>query len=449
MMKEMSKAIIIILVSVLLLQVFGSCSVGIQNDKPVPSADSSMPPADPTALPSNTSYIPEPTPDPYPRETSGYLLSYDPGAEVYFSFSNQDVDFYPGSYFSTRSFYILSTHRADTADIKVEFEMQNEYEVSIADITREYHLYSNGDIYWGISYDHYCCIKGFDWQELNTLRCAANSSEAQRESLDPGTVTGWEQTPESAAFQEKELEYWDEYRSLDMSTLPEFYVYGVDVFLPSVAQEQGIIPETVERCTVTFNGKSYAVAFGKWIFHDSFPDALKQYSPYVQQRNYALLSITGGLCTEGYLNLQSVFDLGVSKDVTVTGISVYEDKAEVVGAHIYIDNGEGETSSDYYWDASMPFDLLNGTQAVIDIIIRDDSFKNYEIGRSIYLILDYESDGRPFRIVTPCNLTRRTNAAEAYLMVFENVDMNDYYAWQRVYLYEPFLAEMPDSWRDW
>ena len=91
-------------------------------------------------------------------------------------------------------------------------------------------------------------------------------------------------------------------------------------------------------------------------------------------------------------------------------------------------------SSDFYWDMSEPLEIYAGDLVAIDLEYYDPAavYIDYETALWGYLIYEYE--GGTACKSSQCMISSGINFYELYAMVFDGIDMEDYY-WDYYYLF--------------
>lgn len=370
---------------------------------------------------------------------------------MYLTLINQDSDFYPDSVFAARMFYLITREPVPLSQISVELPMKNEYSVTVYDDTEEWR-----SLPFGLTYENYLCLKGTDWHNLGNLFIRAKEAEKLQSSYY-GT-DDQEYWKANAVSQESYNEYnkhYDEYRALSVEELPEFHVYAITVMIPQMGNSSGLADETVSEMNISISGREYDVHFGEWRFHSKYPGELKLNKPGVKQNALAVMSVSSGVCAEGFINVDPAFDFSAMKGITLTGVRSFGASPKLIGAHVIVTQdedivGEGDAeiqSADYYWDLAMPLDIPTGANVKVSIIMQDDRFDEYEFDVTMFLILDYELEERPCTLIMPCDLKAYHSCAERAIMAIAGVDLTDYYAYYYVPAYCAFIDEMPESWK--
>lgn len=386
-----------------------------------------------------------------PVYTGEPLIKLEPEARVYIGLANQDCDLYPETYFGSLHFYIITLDHYAARDIQVEIPMQTKHSIRIDDITDVYRKWEENGLYQGFSYYDYMCMRGADWKTIYDLKL---STEEKLKEIDSAEIEDYQKKSEmwddaKKPYTDALYTYYDDYEQLSGNDLPEFHVYNVNVSIDGFDDPKlGLYEETADHAKIIIGESIYEVEFGEWRIHKSLPAALKTKTYGIRQKMIAVTTIIDSPYSGGFVRLQDALSFVSSKDLTITGMRYFGNDLEVLGAHVNIKSEDGAdgTAQDFYWDMNMPLDVSAGQIFDADIFIHDDRFKEYEVNMTLFIVMDYETDGRECSMLIPCTLERLNNCSETYLLSLGGVDIGEYKYYFYVPSFEGYLFDMPQSW---
>lgn len=399
-----------------------------------------------------------------PEYTGTPLIEPDPDREVYISLANQDCDFYPDDYITGVSLNIISKKMYDESEIGISIDMQTPYEVTVWDQTDDLRQKmpenSAGDFFCNY---HYLSMQGVDWRELGQLalddakiRIEQDQylAQAQHNVLDP----------EFQALQEIRQRYQDtmegyqrQFDAMPPEEIPSFYAYSVGIEFTdlsvSLGAERELYDETVEELEVQLGDQRIPVRFGQWRFHTQKPEELTANNPGVKKDIFARMDTRENPYHDGYLRMSDALQFTTLKDITITGVRTLGADIPIVGALVRLGEQVDKDSisfsgvNDFYWDMKMPIDVPAGVVVCVDLFLRDERFAQYETSSTLYVVLEYEMEGRACTMTVPCHLDRQNPIWDTYLMAFEGIDMGEYYTCFFNPQFADYVWTMPEEWR--
>ena len=399
-----------------------------------------------------------------PEYTGTMLIEPDPDREVYISLANQDCDFYPDDYFTGVGMNIISKKMYDESEIGISIDMQTPYKVTVWDRTDECHQKMAdsiaGDFFCNY---HYLSLQGADWRELGQLALDEINSRAeqakylaqeQHSVLDPEFQALQEI---GQRYQETMEGYRRQFEAVPLEEIPSFYVYTVAIeftdITVSVGAERELYDETVEELEVQLGDQRIPVRFGQWRFHTQKPEELTSNNPGVKKEIFAYLDTRENPYHDGYLRLSSALQFTTLKDITITGVRTLGADIPIVGALVRMgeqvnkDRISFSGVNDFYWDLKMPIDVPAGPVVSVDLFFRDERFAQYETNSTVYVVMEYEMEGRACTMTIPCGLDRQNSIWDTYLMAFEGIDLGEYYTCFYNPQYADYVWTMPEEWR--
>ena len=396
--------------------------------------------------------------DTVPEYTGVPLIQPDPDREYYINLANQDCDFYAGGLFTGASLTIISKREYPISEIGVSIEMQNAYQVEVRNMTDLYHQKieenSNGN---GFSDYHYMTMQGIDWRELGQMAVDNANIGLEQIKYSAGDAKFWELEGTKKQYSDDMETYREQFRAIPEEEIPSFYVYDVFISFEDVCPINGKQPkvydETVEELEVQLGDQRIPVRFGQWRFHAQAPEELTSGSSDFQQSLMLKSGFGENPYHDGFHRVCGALELKVQRDMTITGVRSYGADIPMVGALVRLgtagENGNLDSSgvNDFYWDLKIPLDISAGQMISMDLFLRDDRFQQYEMHCMLYLLVDYEQEGRSQTMTIPLDLWRNNPVWDTYLMAFEGIDLGEYYTCFYNPQYDDFVWRLPEEWK--
>ena len=391
-----------------------------------------------------------------PEYTGTPLIEPDPDREFYITLANQDCDYYSDTVFAGTSLYIISKKMYNISEIGASIDMRNPYRVEVRSWTDQYHQKmtdSGGDFFCNY---HYLTMQGVDWRELGQM--AMDDANIDLELAQYGVMDEefWE-LQERKKFHDTMEAYQRQFEAVPPEEIPSFYVYSVSFSFDGLLVEKGKQPEvydeTVEELELRLGDQRIPVRFGQWRFHAQKPEELTFGAPGLQQMTMAKLDFWDNPYHDGYHCIFGALDFKATKDVTVTGVRTFGADIPIVGARVRMGaadeygNIDDSGAADFYWDMKMPLDVPAGQTVRADLYLRDARFAQYETCSTLYVVMEYELEGRACTMMVPCCLERRNPIWDTYLMAFEGVDLGEYYTCFYNPQYADYVWRMPEEWK--
>ena len=400
-----------------------------------------------------------------PEYTGTPLIQPDPDREVYISMADhQDCDFYPDTVISGAYLYIVSKKMYNESEIGISIDMQTPYKVTVWSQTDECHQKmaddTAGDFFCNY---HYLSMQGADWQELGQLALDDRNSSIAREqylaqeqhsTLDPEFQALQEI---SQRYQETMEGYQRQFEAVPLEEIPSFYIYHVSIDFEGLIGAYGATKETydetVEELELRLGDQRIPVRFGQWRFHAQAPEELTASSPGIQNLMIGLLNTRENPYHAGFFRVNSALEFRAAKDITITGVRTLGADIPMVGALVRMgEQVDKDTISfsgvnDFYWDLKMPIDVPAGPVVSVDLYLRDERFAQYETCSTLYVVMEYELEGRACTMTVPCYLRRINRIWDTYLMAFEGIDLGEYYTCFYNPQYADYVWRMPEEWK--
>ena len=391
-----------------------------------------------------------------PEYTGTMLIEPDPDREYYLSLANQDCDFYPGGMFGGTSFYIISKRLYNITEVGVSIDMQNPYRVEVRSRTDDCHqkmMDSGGDFFCNY---HYLAMQGVDWRELGQM--AMDDANIDLELAQYSVIDEeYRELQERKKFYNTMEVYQRQFEAIPLEEIPSFYVYDVSISFEGMYPDKGkkaeFYDETVEELEVRLGDQRIPVRFGQWRFHSQNPEELTSASSGVQMRTSAKFGFWENPYHNGFHRVLGALDFTAQKNMTITSVRSFGADIPMVGALVQMGTAGEDGSLDYsgatdfYWDLKMPLDIPAGQTVWADLYLRDARFAQYEVCCILYVVVEYELEGRANTMVIPLKLSRDNLIWDTYLMAFEGIDLGEYYTCFYNPQYDDYVWRMPEEWK--
>ena len=383
-----------------------------------------------------------------PEYEGELLVPYDPDREVYFLFQ-QDIDFYTGAYLSRASGQILTKKPYAIEDIKLLADIESEMTVTVYDESEPVWDSNAG---WYTMHDyHYVSIQGGDWKEIaEATELDIWASKGFMQLLGQGAVSQdlyskYNELADSIHDLSHYNAYTKEFRQYTMPEKQEFYCYTVSVMFKG-----NYVDQTVDNVSIQLGDKTYPLDV-VWRFHSERNDdyGMKHTYQYLTLLNQDMLGNTtqGTPFNGGYLQVDEVMIFRPEKDITITGMRCENIDAKVLGCRVYITSDAG--NMDFYWDMQQPLDISKGATVRIDLILHSKEFQSFSYYYSVHTAMDYEVNNKQYSAVKQVSVQGMSPIWDAYLTVFEGIDIGEYYICYYPYFWSgaDWLEYIPESWK--
>lgn len=381
-----------------------------------------------------------------PAYTGSPLVKVDPERKVYISLSNQDCDFFPNTFFAGINVTVLTTTHCNSNEISISIPMQTDYDYVISDISNECHQLSVNGSTAGFSNYHYLYLQNIDWQEIGQMAVDAMCASEQLVSCTPDSEKYRDLMEISNRYYELMSTYQNQYEMMSETDIPTMYAYSIDILFTGLHDPHAeLYDETVSTVDFIIAGECYTLDIGEWRFHTDLPTELEQTHPGVKQSQVAILAITDSPYNGGFVRLPDALSFSAQKDISITGIRNIGSKVDILGGKVQISNSTSNV--DYFWDLQQPLFIDSGSDVSIELYLKDDRFSNYEVNCTLYLLMDYEIDGKSYMMTLPCKLDRINNIWDSYFLALSGYDIGEYYTCFYVPQYENWINLLPNDWR--
>lgn len=412
-----------------------------------------------TVLPQFT--IPQYTIPPVP--TAPNIVPSQPGVDIpdngiYIHTGINNSIYYLGSagivYYS---FDIISRQQLDATQIGVSLPIQHSYNVSVSQIK----LKGVADIMddglqpncynTEFPYMLYLSYQGKDFKELTRLyweknrlyevakeyEAMLNNGQITREEYEAWTKPYLDALEAYKNYLSKEVEA---YRSLKESDLPQFYVYTVTV---TFDYTQKAIGETFTEIEVTIGDQVYQQPVGQITLRDRM-ELPAQLDWYIDFENADDGILGGGNGPEPYNGgvhqINTYFHFKADRYKLLKRIVLDNPAHRLDRVWLRITTADG-TVFEEEWDMREPYEVYPGDDVVVYISYEDDYKQNLGYTTKVYGYLEYESDGETYCKMSECYIGNSVNLYIQYALMFEGMDLSDYY-WDYYYpLFEPWRLD--------
>jgi len=366
--------------------------------------------------------------DPVPVYTgTGPKIPKVKNGDVYVTLENRSCDFYPCSPVFGEGFQILSETPLDPDRIGVEIPMQTKYRFTVYESLGHEELMTEAEAGDFRAVEAWLCREGTDWQAFG--QAVKNASEAERRLLAGDS-------PETAERDRKITEDCEKLRqgytdaaaqAAAMNDLfPEFYIYSVSLEFYDMQDE------TVESLELAIEGKTQTVVFGQWRFHARIPDNAGVYQAEgVMNRRAEAHAFDGSPYDGGLAVTCPAFELTTEKAIVLQRMWTDIEPTQLLGAEIdCADAGEpgGREPVHIQWDCASALEMSAGQKIMIDAVLYDAGFEQFNTRRTGWLYLEYTCGGEHCLLSLPYDLQGVTNDPWILaVQAFEDYDMGPYF----------------------
>lgn len=460
----MKKLLLYLLVCILISGGLLACTFG---EKSPETTSADMPGITTTHSPDFTipTYILEPLPE-IEREKTGLQKVYDTQNGICILGAAGSAAMYLNrGGFHHICLYIFSKNPLDCENISVTLDAENEYNVSIEEVKLESISESKDSALVGQTtatqypYTLYQAYRGKDFYKLSELRHKVIQLHEQVSSYDKlllnGTITAEEYEiltePYRIAYEEycayRDAEMVD-YLELTQADLPRFYVYQLFV---NFSRTKNPIEETLTQVDVTIENCLYTYSVGPITLGKmDLPETIDWYIGDGENADDGIMGNGNAPLpyNDGVHWINSYFSFHADQYKLLQRIVLDNPNHQLDRVWVQVSQAEG-SSSITEWDMSDPFEVLPGDDVTIYISYRDDAVKDLGYATSVWGFLEYESNGQQHCKISQCFIEVSMNYYALYAMIFDGLDLEDYY-WDYYYLFqEPWRydpEETPAFW---
>ena len=300
---------------------------------------------------------------PEERDPAEVLVGENP-CDIYFATGNDYYDLYAAaSWRPGPEITLLSREEIDPETIQVSLDIQTPYTVDVIqqETSRSLSTYEIQEVdgvrevtetdFGSFPLYLYQSYAGMDWKALGE---AYADYFATMDQYENGEVDLDQLKAAGAAYDNKATEYVEDYMGLEVSDLPRFYVYTIQVFISEAEKE-----ETFTSVQVTIGDTVHNVEIGQVVLRPTPEQNLEafEYLCPVGSPPYWIPTFPYG---EGIAQCQyEVFY--AEEPLTLTGLDYWENTmstAEVVDVTVVLadsrDNIDGGNGVEIPWDGTTP-----------------------------------------------------------------------------------------------
>lgn len=378
---------------------------------------------------------------PEERDSAEVLVGKNP-CDIYFATGNDYYDLYAAaSWMPGPEITLLSREEIDPETIQVSLDIQTPYTVYVTqqEIDRSLSTYEIQEVD-GVrqvtmtdagffSLYLYQSYAGMDWKALGE---AYADYFATMDQYENGEVELDQLKAAGAAYDNKATEYVEDYMGLEVSDLPRFYEYTIQVFISEAEKE-----ETFTSVEVTIGDTVHNVEIGQVILKPTPEQNLEafEYLCPVGSPPYFISTFPYG---EGIAQCQyEVFY--TEEPLTLTGLDYWENTmstAEVVDVTVVLadsrDNIGGGNGVEIPWDGTTPIYVEQGKYVTLFFTVQDPRMQEINYHSKLYPVLEFDCQGS--RWETACDLVMYRNYNDIWLLYALGLDgmslesyFNDYY----------------------
>ncbi len=378
---------------------------------------------------------------PEERDPAEVLVGKNP-CDIYFATGNDYYDLYAAAaWMPGPEITLLSREEIDPETIQVSLDIQTPYTVYVTqqEIDRSLSTYEIQEVD-GVrqvtmtdagffSLYLYQSYAGMDWKALGE---AYADYIATMDQYENGEVELDQLKAAGAAYDNKATEYVEDYMGLEVSDLPRFYEYTIQVFISEAEKE-----ETFTSVEVTIGDTVHNVEIGQVILKPTPEQNLEafEYLCPVGSPPYFISTFPYG---EGIAQCQyEVFY--TEEPLTLTGLDYWENTmstAEVVDVTVVLadsrDNIGGGNGVEIPWDGTTPIYVEQGKYVTLFFTVQDPRMQEINYHSKLYPVLEFDCQGS--RWETACDLVMYRNYNDIWLLYALGLDgmslesyFNDYY----------------------
>ena len=329
-----------------------------------------------------------------PQNPGSSLCAYDPDRELYISGENVYLDYYVNvSVHAAFKLYVLSKQPLEAEDISVTFPVDLPFLVNVV---------------------------SEDVQRSTTGKVSSSENAIQQRNYLPYYVY---QAYKGVEFSTREdLSLYPEFEALRQDSLPEFYVYVINIAMHEITEIQETV--VLESLDITIGNQTHTVRLGgvrilpesEFPAHGEVAGRMANSGKYYQLYNEGIVRLPDAIRLER-----------LKQDITLTGLYMVDEQTEIldIAVRLISDGNELEMK----WDGKMPLYLYAGDSVYVDLIVRD--LRTAELCSSVlFQICAQYTDAAGQQLCAVMNKAdlSMVNYHELYAIIFDGVDMEPYYS---------------------
>ena len=320
-----------------------------------------------------------------PEDPGNSLIHYDPDRQIYIASENIYMDYYVGiTQIPNILIDIYSKEYIDPAKISVAFPVGLPFEVYIS---QNEVLHQPGSM---------------SIHETNTKTLPYYVYSAYR-GADNDRIK-------------------EDFLALRPENMPEFYCYTIRVALSNILELDA--PVTLEKMEIILEDKAYEAKFGQVRL---FP---KEMFPTDAQ---SVISGSGAygngvqLYNDGVVRLHVLDWESVPEDITITGLRMLNEEAEILDATVWMKYVA--TSHESKWDDEIPIRIKKGEHVRIVVMVKNEQTEKLLNQVHLQTIVEFTKDatGEKVCYVDTYLGGSDRNYHEHYAIIFEGLDLEPYY----------------------
>ena len=320
-----------------------------------------------------------------PENPGNSLIHYDPDRQIYIASENIYMDYYVGiTQIPNILIDIYSKAYIDPAKISVAFPVDLPFEVYIS---QNEVLHQPGSM---------------SIHETNTKTLPYYVYSAYRGADDDRIK--------------------EDFLALKPEDMPEFYCYTIRVALSNILELDA--PVTLEKMEIILEDEVYEAKFGQVRL---FP---KEMFPTDAQ---SVISGSGAygngvqLYNDGVVRLHVLDWESVPEDITITGLRMLNEEAEILDATVW--RKYVTTSHESKWDDEIPIHIKKGEHVRIVVMVKNEQTEKLLNQVHLQTIVEFTKDatGEKVCYVDTYLGGSDRNYHEHYAIIFEGLDLEPYY----------------------
>lgn len=342
------------------------------------------------------------------RDPAEVLVGEKP-CDIYFATGNDYYDLY--AYVTGMSgpeITLLSREEINPETIQVSLDIQTPYTVYVTqqETDRSLSTYEIQEVdgarqvtetnFGSFPLYLYQFYAGMDWKALGE---AYADYIATMEQYEKGEVDLDQLKAAEAAYDNKATEYVEDYMGLEVSDLPRFYEYTIQIFISEAEKE-----ETFTSVEVTIGDTVHNVDIGQVVLRPT-PDCGDAYE-YLCIMNGS----PGWSKTLPHGKEIEEFQTGTfyaEESLTLTGLDYWENTvstAEVVDVTVLLtdsmDNVRGKSGVEIPWDGTTPIYVEQGKYVTLFFTVQDPRMQEINYHSKLYPVLEFDCQGSHWELGT-------------------------------------------------
>lgn len=213
-----------------------------------------------------------------------------------------------------------------------------------------------------------------------------------------------------------------EYDSLTDEQFPHFYN---NTYTASFKSNPVNIPTTINKMTVKIKDKTYTVDIGNISTYENYENNVGEHD--LAFDSPSMVGLAMAYNTDGIISMPTR-DATANKDIKIKDIRL-DNKSDTISINkVDIElTSNGETTNKE-WKKGEELEIAKDTELAFNFKIKDTDFaKNPNYAVNIYLVVEYESDGKTYSAYTSASYGSNCDSTLLYAMYKDNVDFSSYF----------------------